>query len=65
MNVRAMTVFFWGGLMSTATVVSTEHRSELEIDFDSDQPQVAVTQILDEPAFNNASCEPRGAGQDF
>lgn len=42
MNVRAVTVFFWGFLVATAAMASEEYRSEIKIAVDSDggEPQV-------------------------
>lgn len=42
MNVRAMTVFFWGFLVASAAIASEEYRSEIKIaiESDGDEPQV-------------------------
>lgn len=63
MNVRAMTVFFWGGLVATATVVSAEHSAEFEMAVDHDRPEIAVTRSLAAPGFSGGNCEPDGTMQ--
>lgn len=42
MNIRAVTLFFWGFLVATAAIASEEYRSEIKIavETDGDQPQV-------------------------
>ena len=48
MNVRAMTVFFWGFLVASAAIASEEYRSEIKTAVESDDGRdVTITRTAD------------------